>query len=284
MTRMTESRRGYILARPVHEATSRLAAGTFYHGRFRGFAAEAHAHADTAQLLLPLGGRMHLVANGEDHLLGPEWGALVMPGVEHAFTHLDGELDFLSVEMPTSALAALGEVLTLPVPTSGVRVVREMRLLLQGQQLATELDAPQVGFERLLHTGLEQLVVYFLRALQAAPAVPLAQEPRVLRAVDRILRDFADPLSVEELAAEQAMSPRHFERCFKQAVGRSPKRFMIEVRIGAAQDMLVHSERAIAEIAMDVGFSQPSHFAETFQKLTGQTPRAYRQGKKRSPI
>jgi transcriptional regulator GlxA family with amidase domain len=73
------------------------------------------------------------------------------------------------------------------------------------------------------------------------------------------------------------MSPRHFERTFKEAIGRSPKRFLIEVRVGAAQALLAQTDQPISAIAVDVGFSHASHFAETFQKLTGQTPRAYRQ-------
>ena len=43
-----------------------------------------------------------------------------------------------------------------------------------------------------------------------------------------------DPsLADDGLAAEVAMSPRHFERCFKEAVGSTPRRFLIEVRLGA---------------------------------------------------
>jgi AraC-like DNA-binding protein len=275
---MSDARRSYIQARPVHEATVRLAPRVYYHGRFRGFSAEAHAHVDVAQLLLPLGGRMHLVAGGEDHLIGPEWGAWILPGVRHGFTHLDGELDFVSVEVPVAAIAELAAALGLPFePGSGVLVVREVRLWLQGQQLAAELDAPQAGRERVLQLGFEQLATYFLRALHAPPAAPMAKEPRVLRAVDRMLRDYAEDLSIEALAAEQAMSPRHFERTFKEAIGRSPKRFLIEVRVGAAQALLAQTDQPISAIAVDVGFSHASHFAETFQKLTGQTPRAYRQ-------
>jgi AraC-like DNA-binding protein len=277
---MSESRRSYLQARAVQEATVRLEPAVFYHGRFRGFAAEPHAHSDHAQFLLPLGGRMHLVAGGEDHLLGPEWGALIMAGVPHAFTHIDGELDFVAIDAPVAMLEALAGGLGLPLRADApVLVAREVRLWLQGQQLAAEVDAPQAGHARVLEAGFVQLGTYFLRALHAAPAAPMAKEPRVLRAVERMLRDFGDELTIEALAAEQAMSPRHFERCFKEALGRSPKQFLIEVRIGAAQDMLVRTERPIAAIALDVGFSQPSHFAEAFKRLTGKTPREYRQTK-----
>jgi AraC-like DNA-binding protein len=277
---MSESRRSYLQARAVQEATVRLEPAVFYHGRFRGFAAEPHAHTDHAQFLLPLGGRMHLVAGGEDHLLGPEWGALIMAGVPHAFTHIDGELDFVAIDAPVAMLVSLADGLGMPLRADApVLVAREVRLWLQGQQLAAEVDAPQTGHARVLEAGFVQLGTYFLRALHAAPAAQTAKEPRVLRAVERMLRDFGDELTIEALAAEQAMSPRHFERCFKEALGRSPKQFLIEVRIGAAQDMLARTERPIAAIALDVGFSQPSHFGEAFKRLTGQTPREYRQTK-----
>lgn len=277
---MSDDRRAYLAARPTQEATVRVGEAVYYHGRFRGFAAESHAHAGHVQLLLPMGGRMHLVAGGEDHLLGPEWGVAIRAGVPHGFTHLDGELDFVAIDVPTERLAAIGETVGLPWrEDTGVIVAKDVRLWLVGRQVAAELAAEQVGQARMLELGLEQLATVVLRAHHAAPLPPTAKEPRVLRAVERMLRDFGEDLTVEALAAEQAMSPRHFERCFKEAVGRGPKRFLIEVRVGAAQDMLARTDRPISEIALDVGFSQPSHFAEAFKKLTGQTPRDYRQAR-----
>lgn len=267
--------REYLQARPVYERTAVLDGTVYYHGRFRGFAAEPHAHP-TVQLLIPLSGRMHLVAGDRSHLLGPEWGALVFGNVPHAFTHLDGELAFAAVDAPTSLLEAWAAALGVPAPTGEALVVREPRLWQLGQQLAAELEQEQPGMGPMLESGLQQMGVHFLRALARPPAQPMAKEPKVLRAVDRILKDFAEELSVEDLAAELAMSARHFERCFKEAVGMGPKRFLLEVRVSAGRELLATTDQAISAIALDVGFKTPSHFAETFLKLVGTTPSAYR--------
>lgn len=269
------SPRAYILARPVHERHAALGGAVYYHGRFRGFAAEPHAHA-SLQLLIPLAGRMHLVAGDRSHLLGPEWAALVFGGVPHAFTHLDGELAFAAVDLPRETWEAWVDAYGAAPPAADALVVREPWLWQLAQQQAAELEQEQPGMQAMLEAGLRQMGLHFLRALDRPAAQPMAKEPRVLRAVDRILRDFAEELTVEALAAESAMSARHFERCFKEAIGTGPKRFLLEIRISAGRELLATTDRSIAAIALDVGFKTPSHFAETFLKLVGMTPSAYR--------
>jgi AraC-like DNA-binding protein len=266
----------HILARPLFSHRVGAEPFTFYHERYQGFSAEAHVH-DDLQILLPLSGRLGMVVAGAEHLLGPEWAILLQAGAPHSSTFLNGDLDFVTVYAPAAWLpelmAALGGVL--PDDRKAL-VVRDARLWVLAQQLASEIDAPGVGTERMLWAGLEQLGVLLTRLLQARPDMPLQADSRVMRAVDRILRDHAEELTVEGLAAEVAMSPRHFERCFKEAVGSTPRRFLIEVRLGAARDLLARTDRAIGAIAWDVGFKNVSHFSDTFVKEVGLTPSAYR--------
>ena len=51
--------------------------------------------------------------------------------------------------------------------------------------------------------------------------------------------------------------------------------FLLRLRIARAQDMLHAGNRRIAEIAAALGFFDQSHFARTFRRLTGQSPREY---------
>ncbi|HEY9854267.1 MAG TPA: AraC family transcriptional regulator, partial [Stenomitos sp.] len=94
--------------------------------------------------------------------------------------------------------------------------------------------------------------------------------------IDAILGGYAEELRVPELAAMVGLSPRQLERRFLKELGRTPKRFILEVRIGAAEHLLQNTDLAIAQIAMDVGFQTPSHFTDTFKALTGRTPNAAR--------
>jgi AraC-like DNA-binding protein len=266
----------HILARPLFSRRVGAEPFTFYHERYQGFSAEAHVH-DDLQILLPLSGRLGMMVAGAEHLVGPEWGILLPPGAAHSSTFLNGDLDFVTIYAPAGWLpefmAALGGV---HPGDQEAQVVRDARLWVLAQQLATEIDAPGVGTERMLGAGLEQLGVLLVRLLQARSDMPLQADTRIMRAIDRMIRDHAEDLTVEGLAAEVAMSPRHFERCFKEAVGSTPRRFLIEVRLGAARELLARTDRAIGAIAWEVGFKNVSHFSDTFAKEVGLTPRAYR--------
>ncbi len=272
----------HILAHPLFSHRVDTEPFRFFHERYQGFSARAHAH-DDLQILLPLSGRLGMVIADEEHLLGPEWAILLPPGVPHASTFLSGHSDFVTAYAPSAWLSELMADLggSLPGDRQAL-VVRDARLWLLAQQLASEIDAPGVGTERMLRSGLEQLGVVLVRRLQERRGTPVRADARIMRAVDRILRDHSEELTVEGLAAEVAMSPRHFERCFKEAVGSSPRKFLITVRLGAARELLARTERPIAAIAWEVGFKNFSHFSDTFTREVGLPPSAYRRERQKA--
>lgn len=83
-------------------------------------------------------------------------------------------------------------------------------------------------------------------------------------------------LSVQELAAQAGLSPRQLHRKFRDVFGLSVQEFLIKTRIRAASDALLHSDRSIADIAVDFGFCDQSSFTQTFRTHTGLTPRQFR--------
>jgi AraC-like DNA-binding protein len=268
----------YILAKSTQaEQSCRVDGFVLYHEHYEGFGTTPHTH-DEIQIIVPLAGRMHIHGGGSDYLIGPEWACLVEPGTQHGFNCLDGQQRFLAIFAPADWLDGLRLALgTTPSPAGGLLVAHDVGIWRQGEQIAAELREARPWQQRALAASIDLLGIQFLRAMTPmAPPTPTVAEPRVLRAVDALLHRYAEDLTVEALASELAMSPRHFERCFKQAIGASPKKFLIEVRIGAGKELLRTSKHSVVEIALAVGFNTASHFSETFQRLTGQTPSDYR--------
>jgi AraC family transcriptional regulator len=68
----------------------------------------------------------------------------------------------------------------------------------------------------------------------------------------------------------------HFFKAFRQSMGVSPNQYLLERRVERAKALLARTELSIADIALRVGFSRQSHFATTFRRLAGTTPRVYR--------
>ena len=102
------------------------------------------------------------------------------------------------------------------------------------------------------------------------------------RARDRMDREFARPLTVEELARGAFMSPAHFSRQFRRAYGESPYAYLMTRRIERAKALLRRGDLSVTEVCMAVGCTSLGSFSARFTELVGETPTAYRHGDHRA--
>ncbi|MEG6507406.1 AraC family transcriptional regulator [Methyloligella sp. 2.7D] len=86
-----------------------------------------------------------------------------------------------------------------------------------------------------------------------------------------------EPLTLEDLSAVLDLSPFHFARQFKKETGKSPHRWLVDLRIARARMLLTNTAMTVFEIATSVGFQSQSRFGVVFKAHTGMTPMAYRQ-------
>ena len=98
--------------------------------------------------------------------------------------------------------------------------------------------------------------------------------------IDRVLafveRNFKRGITGDEIAQVAGMSPSAFSRFFRRTTGRTFSVYLIERRITYACHLLVETESAIAQIAVDSGFTNLSHFNRCFLELKNTRPRDYR--------
>ncbi|MEA4890811.1 MAG: AraC family transcriptional regulator [Clostridiaceae bacterium] len=72
------------------------------------------------------------------------------------------------------------------------------------------------------------------------------------------------------------MSCHHFSRTFHLATGKRFSDYIRHIRLQEARRRLINSCQAVGSIAIETGFSSPSHFTSVFLRETGLTPQAYR--------
>lgn len=98
------------------------------------------------------------------------------------------------------------------------------------------------------------------------------------RAMSYLAQNYAQPVSLADLAEAAHLSPSHLSALFKSNLSESFKSILRKVRIERAQQLLrtVHDMK-VTEVSMAVGFSDLSHFERCFRELTGKTPRSYRE-------
>lgn len=83
-------------------------------------------------------------------------------------------------------------------------------------------------------------------------------------------------ISPEEVAAKLCLSYSSFRKTFKEYTGFSPARFINEVRMSKAKELLTNTTMSIKEVAYNVGYNNHDYFFTAFRHMTGQTPAEYR--------
>ena len=99
---------------------------------------------------------------------------------------------------------------------------------------------------------------------------------RMLRARDEMDRRYAEPLDVPHLAAIAHLSASQFGRVFKSVYGETPHRYLQRRRVERAMTLLRQTDRAVTDIAWDVGFASLGTFSRTFAVIVGCSPTEFR--------
>ena len=111
---------------------------------------------------------------------------------------------------------------------------------------------------------------------RAPSTVTLSQYHKIQQAVRFINDNYRTDISLDAVSWEVGMSPSHFSRIFRKVMGLSYQEYLNSRRITKAKNLLRTSPQSVTEIAVSLGFADPTGFGRIFKKLTKQTPSAYR--------
>ncbi len=104
------------------------------------------------------------------------------------------------------------------------------------------------------------------------------ESDRLNRSIDTIHRNFAQQISLEEVASVANLSPAAFSRFFKNHMNQSFIDYLIELRLSEASRLLLETDLPITDISLDVGFKNLSNFNRQFLKRKNISPRKFRNG------
>jgi AraC family transcriptional regulator len=251
------------------------------------YAAEYRAVQDHLIILHldgPVGVRRRL-AHDESRKVVPPGGLFILPGGIEFGVELEGELDSLHVylrrRLVQEVAAELGvdkPGLTL-IPRLGERDLLIERLALGVREALTD-DDDAAGI----------YVDYLSRALAArllrehSNAAPQRGEPArggLTDAQRSLVIDFMEahldqPVALAEMAAACGLSPTHFARQFKAALGAPPHQHLMQLRVERAKRLLQQGPTPIVEVALACGFTHQEHLTRIFRRMTGMTPASFR--------
>ncbi|WP_163540055.1 response regulator [Gracilibacillus sp. YIM 98692] len=103
-----------------------------------------------------------------------------------------------------------------------------------------------------------------------------SHHPSINQAVEFIYHNYDKPITLKEVAEHVDMNATYFSHLFKEEVGLSYIKYVTEVRMEKAKDMLRKGEK-VTEVSEKVGYYTYRHFSDVFKKKVGMSPGQYKE-------
>ncbi|MCE7011010.1 AraC family transcriptional regulator [Kibdelosporangium philippinense] len=139
---------------------------------------------------------------------------------------------------------------------------------------ALQQSAPEYYAESIT----QMLVAHLMYTANNKPAVePLAMGRSGLDQVTEYMRaHLSEDIRLDELAALVSVSKYHFLRMFTRATGQTPHRYLTELRMARAAEMLRDNDKTVLQVAIACGYRSPGQFAAAFRRRYGVSPTEFR--------
>lgn len=96
------------------------------------------------------------------------------------------------------------------------------------------------------------------------------------RAAKYIFKNYSKSLTLKDVAAYVNLSPTYFSKKFMLDTGFGFNEYLSNVRMQHACELLIHTKKAITEIAFLCGYNDSNYFGDVFKKTKGISPSNYR--------
>lgn len=90
-----------------------------------------------------------------------------------------------------------------------------------------------------------------------------------------MMKNFMNPIKLEEVASLVGLTPNAFCRYFRGRTKKTFVQYLNDVRIGHAKKLLIEGRMKISTLSMEVGFNNLSNFIEQFKRSTQMSPSDY---------
>jgi len=188
------------------------------------------------------------------------------PGDIHRLISHDGLLTFQVVTIPDSMIQNAGGKVR---AADYLSAVDERGAAFHRLHDAVLADAP--SFE------LEVAIAEALTALTTIVSAAFEHSRAVRRALELLRSRLAEPVSLDDLAAHTGLDKFHLCRAFRAQVGLPPHRYLTQLRIARAKQLLAAGVKP-SDVAPQIGMYDQSQLNRHFRRIVGTTPARYLRG------
>ncbi len=211
---------------------------------------QSHQH-DFGQFLFPLQGSLEINTNQQEVKLTTEHCFYLPPTFTHGF-HSKERNEFLILDLPDLFL---------------LRDTESMYIKMDEQWSSIRfLLLEEVRHNKNESAALRDLARYVTHKLKTSTPP----------SIDYIHNHYKESISLDTLAEIEKYHPTYYSTWFKQKTGKSPKRYITDLRLAEAKQLLMSTTWNITSISGEIGFENSSSFSRWFVKWEGITPKNYR--------
>lgn len=136
------------------------------------------------------------------------------------------------------------------------------------------------SYPQMIRSLSTQIVFQLIRDLHAEPVKSRGKigfdNQYITKAIMFMQEHYQTSISISDICNLIYLSPYHFKRIFKEHTGRTPHRYLMDIRLEKAKELLIRDSSSIEDIAGQCGFANAGHFAVAFKRGTKLSPSEYR--------
>ncbi len=169
-------------------------------------------------------------------------------------------------------------------PAAQTTIIRDLLNVLAGR--VSDLIGEPFRMEGIMEQGCgkerNELLIHGIEALaERMEGVSKGTSYKIVENARRYLERNGWNVSLEDLSRELGINPSYFSRMFREISGMTFVAYRTELRMKRAEELLVNLEKPVSAVAMEIGYSDVTHFIRVFKRYAGQSPSEYRKDNKR---
>ena len=207
--------------------------------------------------------------------------AIFWAAIPHQIVDFDGDSPYFVVTVPLSEflkaglnLSVVDRILKGELLTDQMQDESDLLALQRWEQ---DLGSDDSTLQLAVELEVQARLLRFARGtVPAATRSSLTMLSRADQLACYIAQNYQQPLTAQSIGEAVGVHPNYAMNLFRRTFGTTTTTFIVQHRISHAQRLLVSTNDAILNIALEAGFQSLSRFNEAFKAACGSSPRAYR--------
>ena len=238
-----------------------------------------HAHPNHLELQYISGGMAHIRIGGHNYVVQEGDVVVYNAGVLHE-EHSDPEtgMSFYNCGIKNFQSACLPENHFL---SQGIKPILHTENMSDTvcaifRELFEQVSQKKFSSNPVCYHLLNALLIILNNQVSHEQLISKKFDDSFKRCKDFIDENFRENISIEDMSKIANMSVSGFSHHFKKVFGVAPGQYIIRLKIGLGQKLLIGTDKTITEISMELGYDNVSHFNKQFKKYVGASPQNYR--------